>query len=69
MKKTLRWRAIRGAWAVARKCGLVRRSHPCVIDSLMDTDERVRHAVVRAWERGYANGYADGRRYERKRKP
>lgn len=65
MKKTLRCRAIRGAWAVAARYGLVKRSHPCAIDSRMDTDPQMRAAIVRAWECGYANG----RRDERKRNP
>ena len=55
MKRTsLRRRAIRGAWAVARHYGLCGKAGR--LDGLMDRDADVRMAVVAAWEAGYRCG-------------
>lgn len=65
MSRAIRLRAIRGAWAIARSQGVARSSHPLAMDSIMDTDDRVRKAIVRAWEVGYRNGVKDARKANR----
>lgn len=55
MKKlSLKRRAIRGAWVVARHHGLADGS----LSDLMSRDERVRFAIVAAWLAGYRQGKA-----------
>ncbi len=56
--RRLAFRAIRGAWAVARARGLADGSFTCV----MSKDATVRMAMVAAWKAGYRNGRTDGRR-------
>lgn len=50
----LRLKAIRSAWAIARAAGLCEKLPK--MGGLMNTDDRVRHAIVRAFECGYRRG-------------
>jgi len=64
VSRTVRQKAIRAGWRIAAHCGLVKRSHPCAIDSEMDKREDIRTAIVRAWECGYRHGKKDARQQQ-----
>ncbi len=53
VQRSLRVRAIRSAWAIARRAGL---TGPGLSRGLMDTNGDVRRAIVRAFECGYRRG-------------
>lgn len=57
----LRVRAIRGAWAIARRAGIAHPVSSLVFDSIMDRDAAVRLAVINAWLAGYGHGRRDAR--------
>jgi LPS O-antigen subunit length determinant protein (WzzB/FepE family) len=52
-RRSLRVKAIRSAWAIARRAGL---TGPGLTQGLMDTNRDVRLAIVRAFECGYRRG-------------
>lgn len=62
MSKSVRVKAIRSAWSVARHAGIEPPASACRFDGIMSRDERVRRAMVRAFECGYRRGKMEAKR-------